>query len=120
MWRLLSRPNEPWDIAIDTYGSNYDDPGEFINGLATNDSFNFSHYHDPGLTRRIRAASRLSGIARARAYARIDLALTRDVVAYITFANPIQEDFFSPRIGCQIYQPLVGIDLAALCVRHTR
>jgi hypothetical protein len=24
----------------------------------------------------------------------------------------------SARIGCQIYQPISGIDLAALCIRH--
>ena len=33
----MFRPNEPWDIAIDGYGANYNDPGEFINGLATDD-----------------------------------------------------------------------------------
>ena len=41
-WTRLSRPNEPWDIAIDGYGSNYNDPGEFINGLATDNEFNFT------------------------------------------------------------------------------
>jgi peptide/nickel transport system substrate-binding protein len=120
MWTLLARRNEPWDIAIDHYGANYGDPDEFINGLATDDNFNFSHYHDPELSRRIRAASSLSGVARAQAYARIDLALTRDLVPQINFANPLEQDFFSARIGCQVYQPLVGIDLAALCVRHTQ
>jgi hypothetical protein len=25
--------------------------------------------------------------------------------------------FFSARMGCHVYQPLFGIDLAALCVR---
>jgi ABC-type transport system substrate-binding protein len=115
MWTLLSR--RPWDIAIDEYGASYNDPGQFINGLATNDAFNVGHYDDPGLNQRIRAASRLSGIARAHAYARIDLALTRDIVPRINFANPIQQDFFSSRIGCQLYQPVVGMDLAALCIR---
>ena len=43
----MFRPNEPWDIAIDGYGANYNDPGEFINGLATDNEFNFTHYHDP-------------------------------------------------------------------------
>jgi YVTN family beta-propeller protein len=120
MWTLLSRPNEHWDIAIDHYGADYGDPDEFINGFAIDDNFNFSHYHDPRLSRRIRAASRLAGVARAQAYARIDLALTRDVVPQISFANPLEQDFFSARIGCQVYQPLVGIDLAALCVRRTQ
>ena len=113
----MFRPNEPWDIAIDGYGANYNDPGEFINGLATDDEFNFTHYHDPRLSQRIRAASRLSGIPRAQAYAKIDLALTRDTVPWINFANIIQQDFFSARIGCQLYQPMVGMDLGALCIR---
>jgi YVTN family beta-propeller protein len=117
MWTLLSHPNEPWDIAVDGYGANYGDPGEFINGLAFDDGFNPGRYHDPGLDREIRAASRLSGVRRAQAYARIDLELTRDVVPRIDFDNPIEPDFFSARIGCQLYQPLEGIDLAALCIR---
>ena len=117
MYTRLSRPNEPWDIAIASYGSNYNDPGEFINGLATDNVFNFTHYHDPRLSRAIRAASGLSGIPRAQAYAKIDLALTRDTVPWINFANPISQDFFSARIGCQLYQPMVGMDLAALCTR---
>jgi YVTN family beta-propeller protein len=115
----IFRPNEPWDIFIDGYGADYNDPGEFINGIATDNDFDFTHYHDPGLSRRIRAASRLSGVPRAQAYARIDLALTRDTVPWINFANDIEQDFFSARIGCQLSQPVEGIDLAALCVRHT-
>jgi peptide/nickel transport system substrate-binding protein len=113
----LFRANEPWDIAIDGYGANYNDPGEFLNGIATDNDFNFTHYHDPKLSQRIRAASRLSGIRRAQAYAKIDLALTRDTVPWINFANETAQDFFSARIGCQLYQPVEGIDLAALCIR---
>jgi hypothetical protein len=26
-------------------------------------------------------------------------------------------DFFAARIGCQVYQPVSGMDLAALCLR---
>jgi YVTN family beta-propeller protein len=115
----LFRPNDPWDIAIAGYGADYNDPGEFINGFAIDNAFNLTHYYDPKLSRMIRAASRLSGIRRAQAYARIDLALTRDLVPWINFANAIEQDFFSSRIGCQLNQPVHGIDLAALCVRHT-
>ena len=53
------------------------------------------------------------------AYANFDLTLTRDVVPWINFANGVEQDFFSARIGCQLFQPVRGIDLAALCVRHT-
>jgi YVTN family beta-propeller protein len=117
MYTRLFRPNEPWDIAIDGYGATYNDPGEFLNGIATDNDFNFTHYHDRRLSRRIRAASRLSGIDRAQAYAKIDLTLTRDVVPWINFANTIRQDFFSARIGCQLYQPVWGMDLGALCIR---
>ncbi len=113
----IFRPNEPWDIAILHYGANYNDPAEFLNGIATDDEFNFPHYHDPKLSRAIHAASRLSGIPRAQAYAKIDLAVTRDAVPWINFANVIQQDFFSARIGCQFFQPMVGMDLGALCIR---
>jgi hypothetical protein len=105
------------DIAIDHFGANDGDPGEFINGFASNGWFNFSHYHDPRLNQTIRAASRLSGVARAEGYAGIDLALTRDLVPPINFANPLEQDFFSARIACQLYQPVEGVDLAALCIR---
>jgi hypothetical protein len=30
----------------------------------------------------------------------------------------ISQDFFSKRIGCQVYQPVYGMDLAALCIKH--
>jgi YVTN family beta-propeller protein len=115
----LGRPNEPWDMDIESYGADYPDPSVFIDGLALDDSFNFSHYHDPRLSRRIRAASRLSGVARAEAYAKLDLTVTRDVVPWVNFANGVGQDFFSARIGCQLFQPVEGIDLAALCVRRT-
>jgi hypothetical protein len=30
----------------------------------------------------------------------------------------LNRDLFSARIGCQIHQPLYGIDLAALCIKR--
>jgi ABC-type transport system substrate-binding protein len=113
----LSRPHEPYDMDIESWGADYNDPGEFINIFATDSALNFNSYHDPGLSRRIRAASRLSGLARAQAYAALDLTLTRDAVPRIVFANGVAQDFFSARIGCQLEQPVEGIDLAALCIR---
>ena len=114
LWTLLSRPNEPWDIALNGGASNYDDPGEYIGELPASD---LSHLGDANLNRRIRAASRLSGPARAQAYAKLDLTLTRDIVPRINYGNAINQNFFSARIGCQLYQPVEGIDLAALCIR---
>jgi hypothetical protein len=33
------------------------------------------------------------------------------------FATNASRDFFSARMGCQVYQPVYGIDLGALCIR---
>jgi YVTN family beta-propeller protein len=110
MWTLLSRPNEPWDIAVDGGASDYADPSDFIYQLPAG-------VGSPSLNRRILAASRLTGPARAQAYAKLDLTLTRDIVPQINYSNAINQNFFSARIGCQLYQPLFGIDLDALCIR---
>ena len=32
-------------------------------------------------------------------------------------ATSLSHDFFSARMGCQVYQPVYGMDLAALCIR---
>ena len=51
--------------------------------------------------------------------AQLDLELERDLAPAATFATTASRDFLPARIGCQLYQPLAGIDLAALCLRNT-
>jgi hypothetical protein len=50
-----------------------------------------------------------------------DAALDRDVADQAAPLAPAvsgaHTDFFSARIGCQVEDPVYGIDLAALCVR---
>jgi YVTN family beta-propeller protein len=116
MWYRILNPNEPWDLAVDggAWGA---DPGAYLNALASRRAHNVSHLHDPRIDALLNAAARRSGLARAFAYARIDHMLVRDVAPWIVFANESAHDFFSARIGCQLYQPLAGIDLGALCIR---
>jgi len=66
----------------------------------------------------MRAAATLGGDPRLRAYGRLDAEIARDSAPIAPFSNPTAHDLFSARIGCQAYQPLYGIDLATLCVRH--
>jgi hypothetical protein len=35
----------------------------------------------------------------------------------VAVGNKIKREFFSARIGCQVYQRMYGMDLAALCIR---
>jgi hypothetical protein len=46
-----------------------------------------------------------------------DVIVTRDH-GYVLRANLTGDDFFSSRIGCQVFQPIYGMDLGALCRRR--
>ena len=101
-------PHEPWDMAVDGGGGVREvDPGNFLDPLA----------RSVGNVSLLDTASRRSGLARALAYARVDHALVRDSAPEIAFANESEHDFFSARIGCQLYQRVIGMDLGALCIR---
>jgi len=125
--RRLRRPGEPWDIAIIGWGADYNDPADFLNPLFApyraarvpeeSTSVNVGRFEDPRLQPRLRAASRLTGARRDRAYARLDADLARAAAPVAAFANDTRDYFFSARMRCQTIQPLYGIDLAALCAR---
>ena len=65
------------------------------------------------------ADSRLSGEARLRAYGRLDIDIARHAAPVVAFADITADDFFSARIGCQVFRPQDWgfVDLAALCLR---
>jgi hypothetical protein len=60
----------------------------------------------------------VTGPARDTAYATLDADLARNAAPMAALGVWPYRDLFSPRIGCQKYQPLYGIDLAALCVKR--
>jgi YVTN family beta-propeller protein len=117
----LRDPAEPWDVSTAGWISDYADPSDFISTLfASRDAgqVNYGGFHDRAWDRRIRAAAALSGSGRLRAYGRLDAEIARGPAPIAPFSNTTARDLFSARIGCQTYQPLYGIDLAALCVRR--
>jgi hypothetical protein len=79
---------------------------------------NLSRFDDPTYTRKLRAAEQLTGPARYSAYATLDAELARDAAPAVTYDYTLSGDFFSARIGCETYQPIYGIDLAALCLKQ--
>jgi DNA-binding SARP family transcriptional activator/ABC-type transport system substrate-binding protein/streptogramin lyase len=118
-WNRLGNPHEPWDMAIDGGGSDAN-PGDFLDGYASRGAANDTQLRDPRVDALIYAAQQRSGLARADAYAKLDDVLVRDAAPEIAFANESAHDFFSARVGCQLYQPLIGMDLGALCIRAGR
>jgi hypothetical protein len=73
--------------------------------------------NDPAFSRKLERVAKLSGAKRYRAANRLAFELERDKAPAAAFATNASRDFFSARIGCQVYRPVFGMDLAALCLR---
>jgi ABC-type transport system substrate-binding protein len=114
---------EPFDIAYEGWIADYDDPYDFINVLLDGNSIqksnnvNFSYFDDPAYNKKMEEAAGLSGVARSDAYGKLDLDISKNAAPLAAWDNDNNRDFFSARMGCQLYQPVYGMDLASLCIR---
>jgi YVTN family beta-propeller protein len=118
----LARRGEPFDLAVAACASDYLDPMDFLGLLdgrtiAPNYNTNYAYFNHPGFNRRLDAANRLPSPARELALGRLGTHLARTAAPWAAVANEGQHDFFSARIGCQVFNPVSGMDLAALCIR---
>ena len=117
----IFRRTEPFDLAVSGWQFGNTDPAGALETFASNaqstGNDNFSRFDNPALQKELDAAAKLSGPRRYRAYTDIQSQLERRFVPAAPFAADAARDFFAPRIGCQLYQPVYGIDLAALCLR---
>jgi ABC-type transport system substrate-binding protein len=118
----LGHRNEPYDLAVSGWQFSSPDPGAVLgifdgSTIGQSGNQNLSYYNDPAFNRKLKAAAKLSGSKRYRTYSRLALELERDGVPAAAIGTSTSHDFFSARIGCQVYQPVYGMDLAALCLR---
>ncbi|MEP6910414.1 MAG: ABC transporter substrate-binding protein [Actinomycetota bacterium] len=116
MFGRLSKKGEPFDMAAIGWLADYPDPSQFLNLLLL--SGIIPTLDDPAYKRKLAAAARLSGPARYLAYGKLDADLARNAAPWVAYANSTSRDFFSARMGCQVFQPIYGMDLAALCLRR--
>ena len=115
----LAAKGAQWDIALTAgWDADYPDPSDFLNLLLASGVPGTLAFDDPSYLKKAAAAAALSGPRRYLAYGKLDVETARDYAPWIPVGNAIEEDFFSKRIGCQVYQPVYGVDLAALCLRH--
>jgi ABC-type transport system substrate-binding protein len=77
---------------------------------------NLSYYADPEFSRALDEAQRLRGRARIRAYERLDIDVARTSAPLAAYANVNARVFLSARVGCVVYQPVYGLDIAGLCL----
>jgi ABC-type oligopeptide transport system substrate-binding subunit len=105
----------PYDIGTLGWAVDYADPSDFLDLLFTDPTS--PARLPPRYRREIAATARLTGEPRLPAYGQLDIDLAAHAAPFIAFANVTAHDFFSPRIGCQTFQPVYGMDLATLCQR---
>jgi ABC-type transport system substrate-binding protein len=117
----IGTPGAPFDLAVVGWYFGNTDPAVSLGVLAgTLQDGNFSYFEDPRFKREFHADNELSGPQRYRAFAQLELKLERDYAPAAAFTVDASRDFFSARMGCQLYQPVYGMDLASLCVRNPR
>jgi ABC-type oligopeptide transport system substrate-binding subunit len=111
---MLDKQRKPgeFDVSFTPWFPDYPDPSGVLNVLLSPWAAN-----DPVYQHKLDDAQQLTGSARYRTYGRLDAEIARNASPFVAFANGVTRDFFSARIGCQLYQPVYGIDLAALCLR---
>ena len=115
----LARKGEPYDLAFGGWVADYADPFDFLNFLiGSGGGGALLPFDDPAYQRKVAAASRLVGPPRFLTYGKLDANVARNDAPWVAFGNFGSHDFFSARMGCQVYQPVYGMDLAALCIRH--
>ena len=116
----INTPGEPFDMAFFVTPSvDFYDPYAFLN-LYFESRFigrtNSSNLRSTIWDRRLRAASRLRGSERLKAYGRLDADLVRDVAPVVPLAYTSEPTLVSKRVGCVLLRP--ALDLAAACVEQ--
>jgi YVTN family beta-propeller protein len=122
LFERASRKGAPFDILDSHWFPDYADPSDYLNVLldqriTARGNLNGSYYTDAGLAREFARINTLSSKARYRAYSALSVKLARDAAPWVAYAVGTSRDFFSARMGCQIFQPVYGMDVAALCSR---
>jgi hypothetical protein len=92
------------------------DPADFLGNALLGRSY-VPSFVDLAYRRKVAAAERLSGPRRYLAFGKLDANVVRKDAPWAAYLNVVFNDFFSARMGCQVFQPVYDMDLAALCIR---
>lgn len=123
IYERVTRRDEPFDMALVGWVADYPDPYDFLRQLdgrtiGPEDNVNAAYFDDPGYNRRLDAALELPSPARQNALGLLDVHVVRTAAPWAALANERGYDFFSARVGCQVHNPALGLELGALCIRR--
>jgi YVTN family beta-propeller protein len=122
LYQKATLPNAAYDILAYGWAPDWLDPanvlGPFLqtSAIGTPNNANFANFADPRYAAQFAAASRLYPPERYRAFARLVRDLERRASPLVAYSVDASYNLFSSRLGCQLYQPLYGVDLGTLCV----
>ncbi len=121
--RSSSGPDEPWDVALISWYADRPDPIDFLQFFDSRrfepGVFNLGPLHRSGLQPPARCRERTDrGRALTSRLGGWTLTSSAQGAPVAAFSNEAQHSFFSERVGCQIHNPVIGINLAALCIRE--
>ncbi|MFN0153389.1 MAG: ABC transporter substrate-binding protein [Gaiella sp.] len=113
-YKTLGTKGVDFDVAYAGWCADYNDPFDFINVLLdgrtiqAENNVNFAYLNNAALIKKMDAASKLFGDARANAYSKLDLETMRDHAPWVPFMIPNSRMFVSARVKNFIYQPYFG------------
>lgn len=115
------RRGEPFDIGWGAWSVDYADPAAFFalldgNNLRPTGNNNIAYFDRPRYNRLIEHIGTLTGTARHKAWADLDVEMMRDDPPWGPYLNFTEVEFVSKSLGCYVFQPVIGtIDIAAAC-----
>ena len=118
LFTKLATPGEPFDMGWNGWLPDWQDPAAMLNTLLESGTV-LPTFEDPTWRAQLAAAAQLTGAQRYLTYARLDADLARNAAPLVAFGNLSSPDFFSARLGCQVFEPAYGMDLGALCIKRT-
>lgn len=118
-FKKIGTRGEPYDVVLNGWVPDYADPLVYFikldgRNIAAGDT-NDARFNRPRYNRAIARIGRLSGEARRRAWAELDVDLMRDDPPWAPFVNVARRDFVSKSFGCYFLHPVYRLDIAATC-----
>jgi ABC-type oligopeptide transport system substrate-binding subunit len=117
----LGDPDEPWDLALILWAPDFVDPYAYVNRLLGGQEAGgtglagFDEHRYIDLMRR---AAGLRGAARDRAYAALDLELTREAAPIVSTYVMNETTLVSARVGCVLRRP--SLVMTTVCLTKRR
>lgn len=126
-FKVTMKP-QPFGVAIKTMGTkgsdidmfsigwiaDYFDPFDFINVLMDGSNIqdannnNYSYFNDPKYNAAMKAAAKLTGQARFKAYGKLDVDISKNAAPWVSVFNYTSRDFISAKTENYIYHAVYG------------